>query len=66
MKNHVENSCFLIDVAGPADKHTSLKMFEKISKYKHLEIEFSRTWHLKTTTFPVVIGAFKMILKRAN
>ena len=29
----------MIDVTVPADKNTSLKEFQKLSKYKHLEIE---------------------------
>ena len=41
----------------PSDTNASLKIFEKLSKYKDLEIEVTKMWHLKTTTLPVVIGA---------
>ena len=45
----------------PSDRNTSLKEFEKISKYKDLEIEIQKMWHLKTQTIPVIIGALGMI-----
>ena len=38
-------------------------MFEKLSKYKDLEIEVTQMWHLKTTILPVVNGAFGMVAK---
>ena len=41
----------------PSDTNVSLKIFEKLSKYKDLEIEATKMWHLKTTTPPLVIGA---------
>jgi len=49
----------------PSDRNISLKEFEKLSKYKDLEIEIQKMWHLKTQTIPVIIGAFGMI-KRDN
>ena len=57
VKNHNDKICFLIDMSVPSDTNVSLKIFEKISKYKDLEIEVTKMWHLKTTTLPVVIGA---------
>ena len=33
------------------------------SKYKDLEIEIEKIWHLKTTTAPVIVGALGMIKK---
>ena len=44
-------------------KNMSLKEFEKISKYKDLEIEIQKMWHLKTQTVPVIVGALGMIRK---
>ena len=44
-------------MAIPADKNIAPKEFEKLSKYKDLEIEIGKMWHLKTTTIPVVVGA---------
>ena len=40
----------------PLDTNTSVKTTEKLNKYKDLEIE--RMWGRKTTTVPVVMGAF--------
>ena len=48
----------------PSDTNVSLKIFEKLSKYKHLETEATKMWHLKTTTLPV-IGALGMVAKTA-
>ena len=39
------------------------KVFEKLSKYKDLEIEIEKMWHLKTKTLPVVVGALGLIRK---
>ena len=56
----------MIDVTVPADKNISLKEFQKLSKYKDLEIEAAKMWKLKTKTILVVIGALGMIKKRAQ
>ena len=45
--------------------YLSLKIFEKLGKYKDLEIEAIKMWHLKITTLPVVIGALGMMAKIA-
>jgi len=34
-----------------------------ISKYKDLEIEIEKTWGMKTTAVPVIIGAFRLVKK---
>ena len=47
----------------PSDRNVSIKEVEKLSKYKDLEIEVSKTWKMKTTTLPVVIGALGGIKK---
>ena len=47
----------------PSDTYVSLKIFEKLSKYKDLEIEVTKMWHLKTTALPVVIGALGIVAK---
>ena len=44
VKNHNDKSCFLIDMSVPIDTNVSLKIFEKLSKYKDLEIEVSKMW----------------------
>lgn len=58
-----EKTCYLLDVSIPTDKNTSLKTFEKISKYKDLEIEIERSWKEKTKTVPIVVGALGVINK---
>ena len=47
----------------PRDTSVSLKIFEKLSKYKDLEIEVTKMWHLKTTALPVVVGALGIVAK---
>ena len=64
VKNKREKTCKLIDVKIPADKNVSIAEFEKLSKYKDLEIEVEKLWHMKIVTIPVVIGALGMIKKR--
>ena len=46
----------MIDVTVPADKNISLKEFQKLSKYKDLEIEVKKCGK----TIPVVIGVLDM------
>ena len=36
---------------------------EKLTKYKDLEIEIEKMWGMKTTTVPVIIGAFGLVKK---
>ena len=48
------------------DNNVAEKVFEKLSKYKDLEIEIEKMWHLKTTTIPVVVGALGLIKKGTN
>ena len=46
-----------------ADKNVSVVEFEKLSKFKDLEIQVEKLWHMKTVTIPVVIGGLSMIKK---
>ena len=62
--NYQEKSCLLIDMSIPTEKNTSVKVTEKLSKYKNLEIEIERMWGMEATTIPVVIGALGL-MKRA-
>ena len=50
----------------PMDKNLSSGEFGKISKYKDLEIETERMWHLKPTWKPVVVGALGTVKKGTN
>ena len=54
-------TCLLLDVSIPTDRNTSLKTFEKLSKYKDLDIELSKSWKVKTKTVPIIIGALGVI-----
>ena len=47
----------------PSDKNVSCKTFEKLSKYKDLEIEIGKMWHLTARTISVVIGALGLVKK---
>ena len=49
--------CSLSDIAVPSERNAVAKEFEKISKYKDLEIEIGRMWNTKTVVIPLVIGA---------
>ena len=63
IKDTTEKTCLLIDMCVPADTNVSLQEFDKLSKYKDLEIEIKKMWHLKPTVIPVVIGALGLIKK---
>ena len=48
---------FRTSLAVPSDRNTSVKVDEKLSKDKDLEIEIGRMWKMETETIPVVISA---------
>ena len=54
----------MIDMTVPTDKNVSAKEFDKLSKYKDLQIEIERMWHLKTSIVPVVIGVNGLVNKK--
>ena len=43
------------------EQNVSVAEFEKLSKYKNLELEVEKLWHMKTVTIPVigVLGVIK-------
>ena len=47
------------------DNNFSVKEYIKISKYKDLEIEIEKTWHIKTITVLVIVWAL-CIIKRGT
>ena len=38
-------------------------MIEKTSKYKDVELEIQRMWHMKTVVIPEVVGALGTVKK---
>jgi len=44
IKDKQEKSCLLIDMSIPTEKNTSVKVTERLSKYKDLGIEIERMW----------------------
>ena len=63
VKDYEIKTCLLIDMSLPTDNYTSVKEYNKISKYKDVEIEIEKIWYLKVTTVPVIEGALGMIKK---
>ena len=45
-----------------SDNNILVEEYNKISKYKNLEIETEKIWHLKTTV-AVIVGALHIIKK---
>ena len=63
IRDHAIQKCQIIDMAVPSDRKTSVKVVEKLSKYKELMIEIARMWKMGTETIPVVICALGVIKK---
>uniref|UniRef100_A0A0L8H4I8 Uncharacterized protein n=1 Tax=Octopus bimaculoides TaxID=37653 RepID=A0A0L8H4I8_OCTBM len=53
-------------MTAPININVSVKTYQKLSKYKDLELEISKMWNLKTKTIPGVIGSLGMIEKVAD
>ena len=47
----------------PSDGNIALKEMERKGKYKDLELEIQRMWHMKTVVIPVVVGALGTVKK---
>ena len=63
VKDSMNSTCKLIDITVTSDRNIALKEIEKKSKYKDLELEIQRMWHMKTVLIPVVVGAFGTVKK---
>ena len=63
VKDSVNSTCKLIDMTVPSDRKIARKETEKESKYKDLEIEIQRMWHMKNVVIPVVVGALGTVKK---
>ena len=58
VKDKKERTCLLSDMSIPTERNTSLK---QLTKYKAFEIEIQKTWGMKKTTVPVIIGALGLV-----
>ena len=63
VKDSVNSTCKLIDMTVPSYRNIALKEIEKESKYKDLELEIQRMWHMKTVVIPVIVGALGTVKK---
>ena len=63
VQDSVNSTCKLIDITVPSDRNIALKEIEKKSKYKDLELEIQRMWHVKTVVINVVVGALGTVKK---
>ena len=63
IKHKQNKTCQLIDMNVPSDSNISAKVFEKLSRYKDLDVEIAMMWKTKTKTIPVIVGALGMIKK---
>ena len=63
VKDSVNSTCKLIDITVSSDRNIALKETEKNSKYKDLEVEIQRMWHMKTVVIPVVVGVLGTVKK---
>ena len=61
VKDKKGRNCQLIEMSVPTERKTSIKMTEKLLKYKDLEIEIERLWGIKAMTIPVIIGTLGLI-----
>ena len=64
VKNSNRKACILIDMSVSAYNDISVKEYNKISKYKDLEMEIEQIYHVKITTVPVIMGALDMVKRR--
>ena len=63
IKYKQNKTCQFIDMSVPSDSNISAKKFEKISKYKDLEIETAKMQKMNTKTIPAIVGTLSMIKK---
>ena len=62
VKDSVNSTCKLIDMTVPSDRNIALETKKKC-KYKDLELEIHRMWHMKTVVIPVVVSALRTVKK---
>ena len=66
LQDHKNNPFLLIELVFPMDKNLLSGEFGKISKYKDVENEIKRMWHLKPTLIPVIVGALGTVKKKVQ
>ena len=54
------------DMPAPTDNNISVKEYYEMSKYKDLETEIKKMWHLKITTVTVIVGTLGMMKTRTD
>ena len=62
-KDYIRKTYLLIDISVSIDNRISVKEYNEISKYKDVEKEIEKMWHVKTNTMSVILGALSMINK---
>ena len=63
VKDNKRKTCVLIEMLERTDNNISVREYNKINKYKDLEIEIEIMWHL---TVPVVVQVLGMINRRID
>ena len=63
VKDLTNANCKLIDMNVPSGRNIALKETEKKNKYKDLELDIQRMWHMRTEVIPVVVDALGTIKK---
>ena len=60
-----QTATILWDIPIQTDKEikANRQTMKKLTKYKDLETEIKKTWGMKTTTVPVIIGALGLVKK---
>ena len=58
-----ERTCRIVDFAVPADYKLKLKENEKRDKYQDFARELKKTWNMKVTVIPIVIGTLGTVTK---
>ena len=48
VKDNKRKTCHLINISIATDKNISVNVHNKTNKYKNLEIDIEKMWHLKT------------------
>ena len=66
IKHNQSKRCQLTNTSVSSDSNISVKEFEKLSKYKDLEIEITKMWKMNTKTIPVIVGALGKIKKQTQ